>query len=617
MRKISDERVGRQSHSNWEVNGETPAIRAALAVAQDYPIFPCALIPGSGGKSEKKPLVRDWPHEASQDAAIVRKWWAKYPDAYVGVPMGPRSGLVALDVDPKGRSWFETHRARLGGYRTHGTQRGRHLLYQYPKGTAVRNSASEVAEGVDVRGDGGFLLWWPAHGGISIGEPGELPGWLGALLGKRGVTKLRGSSEAPDGRDQRRYQDGARNVALSARAYHYRKMGMSTREVGQALLQYDQEHCEPPYQQTNGKAAVLYIARKKAHLTTDAQDAKRKAETTRIVSRTMDEVPEERVDWLWKGFLARNKVHIIAGAGATMKSTLTLSMAATITRGEEWPDGTKCPRGNVILWTGEDDLGDTVKPRFRWAGGDQTCCTVIQGVDEEGTERSFDPGNDVELLDRECTRIGDVSLIIIDPIVVIVQKDNNSVSDVRRALVPLQHLAKKHHCVVLGIQHFNKGSKGKDPVERITGSGGWSQAPRIVLATAPINDGSGMDPTKYVFTCIKTFAKKQKGGYEYGFEEEPRTEIARTVWGSYLDGTGHTIITEAEGGDDGESKLGAAKKMLRGLLEKGSMNGFQLAKHIEDAGIKTQTYVRARNDLKLVKFKAGKNMWRWSLPNED
>jgi hypothetical protein len=74
---------------------------------------------------------------------------------------------------------------------------------------------------------------------------------------------------------------------------------------------------------------------------------------------------------------------------------------------------------------------------------------------------------------------------------------------------------------------------------------------------------------------------------------------------------------EAEGGEDGESKLGVAKRFLRELLSKGSMNGWEIAKHIKEAGIKGQTYVRARNDLKLVKMPAGKHNFRWSLPDND
>jgi putative DNA primase/helicase len=598
MKKISDERVGRQSHSESEIKGATPAIRAALAVAADYPVFPCE--PVSKGPIEKG---GHGFKDATQDPDKVRGWWRKYPGALIGVPTGAASGLLAIDCDPKSGDWYQRHRKELGTYRTHQTRRGKHLLYRYPEGSGIRNS--QKSETIDVRGEGGYIVWWPAHGGVSVGEPGEPPRWLCQLckelseeeppLKANGHAPPAGWSEVPD---------GERDDWLSARAYSLVKAGWGEQKVLDTIRALSEQHCKPPKTE---KELLRIVRGKRRFINPDAA----------AIVRRMSEILEEDVDWLWKGFLARNKVHIIAGAGATMKSTLTLSMAATITRGGRWPDGTRCPKGNVILWTGEDDLGDTVKPRFRFAGGDQTRCTVLTGVTEEEGERPFNPGTDIELLDRECTRLGDVSLIIIDPIVVIVQKDNNDVADVRRALFPLQKLAEKHNAVILGIQHFNKGSKGKDPVERITGSGGWSQAPRIVLATAPIVDGEGKDPTKYVFACIKTFAKKQKGGFEYGFEEEPKTEIARTVWGRHLEGTGHAILTEAEGGEDGVSKLGAAKQFLRAVLAKGPLSYQQVSFKAAEANITGITLKRASIELNIEKLKVGKNASRWYLPDSE
>lgn len=593
MRKITDERLSRQAHEDDTVKKLSSAQRAALAVAKDYPVFPCD--PTTKGPAEAGHGFKD----ATQDATIVTRWWQKYPQALIGVPTGPATGLLAIDCDPKSGDWYARHRKKLGSYRLHPTRRGKHLLYRYPEGSGIRISKS--SDTIDVRGEGGYVIWWAAHGYEPLGELGEAPSWIVELcqkLARPNVTKLNGHAK-PEGWSQ--VPDGQRDDWLSARAYSLVKAGWGEQKVLDVVRALSNQHCNPPKTE---KELLRIVRGKRKFINPDAS----------AVVLKMSEIEEEAVDWLWKGFLARNKVHIIAGAGATMKSTLTLAMAATITKGGRWPDGTKCPRGNVILWTGEDDLGDTVKPRFRWSGGDQERCTVLMGVKEDETERAFDPAQDMPLLEGICEELGEVSLIIVDPIVVIVEKDNNHVNDVRRALMPLQRLAKKHHCVVLGIQHFNKGSKGKDPVERITGSGGWSQAPRIVLATAPIVDGEGLDPTKYVFTCIKTFAKKQKGGYEYGFEEEPKTEIARTVWGKYLDGTGLHIITEAEGNGEGESKLGTAKKFLRGLLEKGSVNVWEVRKQAEAAQITGITLKRAKEDLNVESMKVGKNAFRWRLP---
>jgi putative DNA primase/helicase len=609
MRKISDGRVHRQAQEDEPVKALSSAQRTALAVAQDYPVFPCdpvskrpAIAGGSGFK------------DATQDTAQVLRWWQEYPQALIGVPTGSASGLLAIDCDPKCGDWYARHRKELGSYRLHGTRRGKHLLYQYPADSGIRISKS--SDTVDVRGEGGYIIWWPAHGGVSVGELGKAPRWVVQLctkLARTSATRLNGHAvvDESDSKDARKFKDGGRGDALSARAYHYRKMGMSTREIGQALLQYDLEHCEPPYQHTDGKAMVLYIARKKGHILTDAQHAV----NVEVELIRADEEEESRVDWLWKGFLARNKFHLLSGSGGVMKSMLTLSLTATITRGGSWPDGARCPRGNVIIWTGEDDLGDTVKPRLRYAGADQTRCWFVKGVREGEQKREFDPARDALSLERACKEIGDVSMIIIDPIVVVVQKDNNSASDVRRSLSPLIALAARYNAVLLGIQHFTKGSKGKDPAERVLGSGAWVHAARIVLAAAAIDEGEGQHANNMVFTCVKTFAKSE-GGFEYGFEEEPKTEIARIVWGKPLQGTGHHIISEAEGNGDGQSKLGTAKRFLTALLENGSMNVWEVNKRAEAAHISGITLKRAKRALGVETLQAGKSAFRWALPED-
>lgn len=616
MRKISDPRVGRQSHFDSEVNAAAvhstapAAVRSAIAVAKDYPVFPC-------DAGTKKPLTDHGFKDATQDTAMIAKWWRRYPEALIGVPTGYASGLLAIDCDPRSGSWYQDHKSRLGAYRLHQTRRGKHLLYHDLPDFEIHNSASEVADGVDVRGTGGYIIWWPAHGGVAIGEPGEMPAWLldKIVLKRPKVTKLNGDAE-PDGRDARKFSDGARNDALSKRAHYYRKTGMSTKEIGAALLKYDLEHCEPPYQLTDGKDKVLYIARKKGHLTSDDQDAKRKAETTEIVLTRADRQDEVGVDWLWKGFLARNKFHLLSGSGGVMKSTLALSLTATITQGTKWPDGTRCPRGNVLIWTGEDDLADTVKPRLRWAGADQTRCWFVKGVREDGEKREFDPARDALALERACEQIGDVSMIVIDPIVVVVQKDNNSASDVRRSLSPLADLAAKYNAVLLGIQHFTKGSKGKDPAERVLGSGAWVHRARIVLAAAMIDEGDGQHASNMVFTCVKTFAKSE-GGFEYSFEEEPKTEVARIVWGKRLRGTGHHIITEAEGNGDGTSKLGEAKRILQKELANGVSKPYQqLSQQMAGMHISNATFRRARETLGVKTIQAGKSAFRCLLTDD-
>lgn len=47
----------------------------------------------------KHPRIKDWAVNASNDSAQVAQWWAKWPDANVGIALGTGTGLVSIDLD--------------------------------------------------------------------------------------------------------------------------------------------------------------------------------------------------------------------------------------------------------------------------------------------------------------------------------------------------------------------------------------------------------------------------------------------------------------------------------------------------------------------------------------
>jgi putative DNA primase/helicase len=97
------------------------------------------------------------------------------------------------------------------------------------------------------------------------------------------------------------------------------------------------------------------------------------------------------------GWLAEGKVHILGGAPGTGKTIISIALAAIVTNGGRWPDGTQCPTtGNVVIWSGEDDPADTLIPRLKLAGADLNKVYFIEAVREGNEKRSFDPARDVE-----------------------------------------------------------------------------------------------------------------------------------------------------------------------------------------------------------------------------
>jgi hypothetical protein len=153
----------------------------ALAVAtQGLPVFPCG--------ANKRPAISTEDsgqgfHDATTDPDAIRALFAKAPHAkLVGVPTGPRSGFDVLDIDPRHRGdvWERENLHRLPETQIHQTGgSGRHWLFGHAHGVG-RNSAGRIAPGVDVRGEGGYVIWWPAHGRhvASDAPMAHWPNWL-------------------------------------------------------------------------------------------------------------------------------------------------------------------------------------------------------------------------------------------------------------------------------------------------------------------------------------------------------------------------------------------------------------------------------------------------------
>ncbi|CAG4919144.1 AAA family ATPase [Paraburkholderia saeva] len=172
------------------------------------------------------------------------------------------------------------------------------------------------------------------------------------------------------------------------------------------------------------------------------------------------------VRWLWDGWLAMGKVHILAGAPGQGKTTIAIAFAATVTSSGRWPDGSRCARGNVLIWSGEDDPADTLLPRLLASGGDPSRVYFVTGARVNGEVDSFDPSRDMLALQEQAERIGNVRLIIVDPIVSAVTGDSHKNTETRRALQPLVDLAASMNAALVGITHFSKGGQGGETLVR-------------------------------------------------------------------------------------------------------------------------------------------------------
>lgn len=135
--------------------------QSAIWLAQEMrlPVFACG--------PDKRPVTQHGFHDATRDPTEIRLQFSAPGAAMIGVPTGQGAGFFVVDLDVKnggqGLEWLAANQHRLPRTRTHRTRSGgQHLLFQWPEGRTIRNSASRVAPGVDVRGNGGYIIAPPS-----------------------------------------------------------------------------------------------------------------------------------------------------------------------------------------------------------------------------------------------------------------------------------------------------------------------------------------------------------------------------------------------------------------------------------------------------------------------
>ena len=228
--------------------GRADRQRAALDyAARGWSVFPCR--PGG-----KEPLTRRGHLDASTDPRQITAWFNRFPNANVAVVTGERSGLLVLDVDhPAALDALEAERGKLPATRTHATGNGgMHCLYRYPAGEKIRNSAGKLAERLDVRGEGGYIIVPPS----STTRPYELldqltladaPAWL--------IEALRQPQRAASGAARRittavstldgPIPAGTRDHTLTSIAGRLHD-GRTLEELTEELLEVNANRCSPP-----------------------------------------------------------------------------------------------------------------------------------------------------------------------------------------------------------------------------------------------------------------------------------------------------------------------------------------------------------------------------------
>jgi hypothetical protein len=224
-----------------------------LKAKDKLPLFPAAHEKGTKCKGECGQLGHGlW--DATHEENMAVGWWDTLPSANIGIACGKDSGIVVLDVDA-GHGGFDSltelimkHGALPATPVSKTGSGGEHIFFKHP-GIEIRNSAGKLGKGLDIRGDGGYVVVPPSihpNGNIyewvvrpSQTEIQEMPEWMIELL------KENNPPTTPKGEGEQ-VVIGERNVYLTQIAGSMRRKGLSEDSIFAALQIHNREKCVPP-----------------------------------------------------------------------------------------------------------------------------------------------------------------------------------------------------------------------------------------------------------------------------------------------------------------------------------------------------------------------------------
>lgn len=454
-------------------------IRDPLQAALAYAELGLAVVPIR--KGTKQPPMKAWQKEATQDPEKIRQWWSRWPDSGVGVVTGEKSGglaVIDLDEHPEdGRrgvellQTWERENGRLPETWTATTgSGGRHLFFKLQG--SMKRQQHLYDNQVDFQTDGALVILPPTiH--AKTGRPYK---WdiapdqrplavyddQAAAFIDEGYLEAQGNVSGPRFEAQKEVTAGGRTDYLFRMLSSLQAKGLTDAAIRAAVSAENDSVCVPPLSDQELEREVFPALQRFEKGALSGNSGQKQAKSKAPLSLdlvSLDNVPEERPDWLIPGYIPRYQITSLAGDGGSGKTTVWCNIAAAVSSGRpcfiEHGETVQREPGTVMFFSAEDSLKYTLARRLRKNGADLSRIISLDISDERFQAVKFNSDFLEQLLATYRPE-----LCIFDPIQSFVPAeikmgDRNAM---RQCLEPMIGYGDKYGTTFLIIEHTNKQS---------------------------------------------------------------------------------------------------------------------------------------------------------------
>jgi len=346
----------------------------------------------------------------------------------------------------------------------------------------------------------------------------------------------------------------------------------------------------------------------------DESEESRERGGKRLIFRSMDEVEEENIDWLWYPYIAFGELSILEGDPGLGKSYMMQKAAIHVCEGIKLPTelpGQKPTKGKVLYFDIENSAGTVTKKRLMTNGlvnqkNFIQCEEPFSIDDEDSLDEVY------EYIERERP-----VLVVFDTLNTYMGKaDAFKGHEAQQVFVRFREIAKRFDCAVVVLRHLTKSTKER-ALYRGQGSISFAGLARIVMTVGVSPD----DPDVRMMAVTKINVARPPKALSFTIESLPdqlkERDRSRFVWGDFTDHTADDIVSAPP--KSGSSDRDDAMAFLEAQLDEGAIEVGKLEKMAESRSISLRTLQRAADSLGVVKKATGFGKDKrsfWSLPGK-
>ena len=336
--------------------------------------------------------------------------------------------------------------------------------------------------------------------------------------------------------------------------------------------------------------------------------------SSRLVTQRASEVVTRPVDWLWEGRIPLGEYSVLVGHPSSGKSTLAAALAAHVSAGIPFPDGTRPAVGDVLFLSAEESAAKALVPRLRVAGAalDRVSIADIRLKCANHSEL-FSLAEGTGPIEAALGEMNNPRLIIIDSLTSCTAGIDTFRTDAfGPVLADLAQLSERKNVTTLCLAHFTKAVTN-GAMLRVLGSVAVVALARAVYMLARHPD----DPKRSLFVPVKNSYAPLGEAIDFSLVSAEAGKLPQIRWGGQVEGVEADSLIALDDVDRRRERSDAMELLTELLGGSDEVLAHEVYAVGAERGLsKTTIWRAARNRKVIIEGKGRAATWRLPIVSE-